>query len=97
MHCLENTLCYLFRCNCISSTNKSLSCPPFLDAIALQAYYQSYISFHIHRGTGAVEEGSKATGKIMDNPKKKPKLTDLQLKDVRIEQLESEIQRKREG
>jgi len=28
----------------------------------------------------------------MDNPKKKPKLTDLQLKDVRIEQLESEIQ-----
>jgi hypothetical protein len=36
--------------------------------------------------------GSKATGKIMDNPKKKPKLTDLQLKDVRIEQLESEIQ-----
>jgi hypothetical protein len=36
--------------------------------------------------------GSKTTGKIMDNPKKKPKLTDLQLKDVRIEQLESEIQ-----
>jgi|TARA_R100000149_G_C5837417_1_gene110741 hypothetical protein len=36
--------------------------------------------------------GSKATGKIMDNPKKKPKLTDLQLKDVRIEQLEHEIQ-----
>jgi len=36
--------------------------------------------------------GSKATGKIMDNPKKKPKLTDLQLKDIRIEQLESEIQ-----
>ena len=28
----------------------------------------------------------------MDNPKKKPKLTDLQLKDIRIEQLESEIQ-----
>tara|TARA_R100000005_G_scaffold85039_1_gene53315 strand:- start:23 stop:265 length:243 start_codon:yes stop_codon:yes gene_type:complete len=28
----------------------------------------------------------------MDNPKKKPKLTDLQLKDVRIEQLEHEIQ-----
>ena len=28
----------------------------------------------------------------MDNPKKKPRLTDLQLKDVRIEELESEIQ-----
>lgn len=28
----------------------------------------------------------------MNNPKKKPKLTDLELKDVRIEQLESEIQ-----
>lgn len=28
----------------------------------------------------------------MNNPKKKPKLTDLQLKDVRIEQLESELQ-----
>ena len=28
----------------------------------------------------------------MDNPKKKPKLTDLQLKDVRIQELESEIQ-----
>tara|TARA_E500000305_G_scaffold52779_1_gene41330 strand:+ start:243 stop:485 length:243 start_codon:yes stop_codon:yes gene_type:complete len=28
----------------------------------------------------------------MSTPKKKPKLTDLQLKDVRIEQLESEIQ-----
>jgi hypothetical protein len=28
----------------------------------------------------------------MSNPPKKPKLTDLQLKDVRIEQLESEIQ-----
>ena len=28
----------------------------------------------------------------MDNPKKKPRLTDLQLKDVRIEQLEHEIQ-----
>ena len=36
--------------------------------------------------------GSKATGKIMDNPKKKPRLTDLQLKDVRIQELESEIQ-----
>ena len=28
----------------------------------------------------------------MDNPKKKPRLTDLQLKDVRIQELESEIQ-----
>lgn len=28
----------------------------------------------------------------MNNPPKKPKLTDLELKDVRIEQLESEIQ-----
>jgi len=28
----------------------------------------------------------------MDNPKKKPKLTDLQLKDIRIQELESEIQ-----
>tara|TARA_A100001515_G_scaffold7310_1_gene6199 strand:+ start:1515 stop:1793 length:279 start_codon:yes stop_codon:yes gene_type:complete len=36
--------------------------------------------------------GSKATGEIMDNPKKKPRLTDLQLKDVRIQELESEIQ-----
>ena len=36
--------------------------------------------------------GSKRTGKIMGNPPKKPKLTDLQLKDVRIQELESEIQ-----
>ena len=28
----------------------------------------------------------------MSNPKKKPKLTDLELKDVRIKELESEIQ-----
>jgi len=28
----------------------------------------------------------------MDNPKKKPRLTDLQLKDIRIQELESEIQ-----
>ena len=28
----------------------------------------------------------------MNNPKKKPKLTDLELKDVRIKELESEIQ-----
>ena len=28
----------------------------------------------------------------MSNPKKAPRLTDLQLKDVRIEELESEIQ-----
>ena len=28
----------------------------------------------------------------MNNPKKKPRLTDLELKDVRIKELESEIQ-----
>ena len=33
----------------------------------------------------------------MSTPKKKPKLTDLQLKDVRIEQLESEIQTLRQA
>ena len=33
-----------------------------------------------------------AKERTMSTPKKKPKLTDLQLKDVRIEQLESEIQ-----
>jgi hypothetical protein len=33
----------------------------------------------------------------MNNPKKKPKLTDLQLKDVRIKELESEIQMMRKA
>jgi len=33
----------------------------------------------------------------MEAPKKKPKLTDLQLKDLRIEQLESEIQTMRKA
>lgn len=33
----------------------------------------------------------------MNNPKKKPKLTDLQLKDVRIKELESEIQTMRKA
>jgi hypothetical protein len=33
----------------------------------------------------------------MSNPKKKPKLTDLELKDVRIKELESEIQMMRKA
>lgn len=33
----------------------------------------------------------------MNNPKKKPKLTDLELKDVRIKELESEIQTMRKA
>ena len=33
----------------------------------------------------------------MNNPKKKPKLTDLELKDVRIKELESEIQMMRKA
>ena len=33
----------------------------------------------------------------MSNPKKKPRLTDLELKDVRIKELESEIQTMRKA
>lgn len=33
----------------------------------------------------------------MNNPKKKPKLTDLELKDVRIKELENEIQTMRKA
>jgi hypothetical protein len=33
----------------------------------------------------------------MNNPKKKPKLTDLELKDIRIKELESEIQTMRKA
>ena len=33
----------------------------------------------------------------MNNPKKKPKLTDLELKDLRIKELESEIQTMRKA
>lgn len=33
----------------------------------------------------------------MNNPKKKPRLTDLELKDVRIKELESEIQTMRKA
>ena len=38
-----------------------------------------------------------AKERTMSSPKKKPQLTDLQLKDVRIEQLESEIQTLRQA